>query len=125
MSVAEIPRRLASGRLEFDVAIVRLAPPVRKGAAALGVSVDVTGRRARRAADHRRGEPPEPRTCGETWTPAERIDCFVEIDTPVGVRGVRPQGAWASRWPATSPRLIDQRSTLQAGLCRRIRCSRT
>ena len=45
------------------------------------------------------------RTCGETWIPAERIDCFVEIDTPVAeyvalAAALRPQRSAGAAAPA-------------------------
>src|SRR5690349_19135580 len=84
LSLAEIPNLLGSGRLELDVAMVQVAPPDRDGRCSLGVSVDVT-RAAALAARRIIAEvnPAMPRTCGETWIPVERIDRFVEVDTPV------------------------------------------
>src|ERR671920_1940650 len=84
LSLAEIPKLLESGRLELDVAMIQVAPPDRDGRCSLGVSVDVT-RAAALPARRIIAEvnPAMPRTCGETWIPAERIDRFVEVDTPV------------------------------------------
>jgi acyl-CoA hydrolase/RimJ/RimL family protein N-acetyltransferase len=119
LSLAEIPKLLESGRLELDVAMVQVAPPDAEGRCSLGVSVDVT-RAAALAARRIVAEvnPAMPRTCGETSIPAERIDRFVEVDTPV-TEYVHPPahgvGEQIARYVA---RLIDDRSTLQVGLGR-------
>jgi acyl-CoA hydrolase/RimJ/RimL family protein N-acetyltransferase len=119
LSLTEIPKLLESGRLELDVAMVQVAPPDRAGRCSLGVSVDVTRSAAlaarRIVAEVNRAMP---RTCGETWIPADRIDRFVEVDTPV-TEYVHPRvegvGEQIARYVA---RLIDDRSTLQVGLGR-------
>jgi acyl-CoA hydrolase/RimJ/RimL family protein N-acetyltransferase len=119
LSLAEIPKLLTSGRLELDVSMVQVAPPDPEGRCSLGVSVDVT-RAATLAARRIIAEvnPRMPRTCGESWIPVERVDRFVEVDTPV-TEYVHPPvvgvGEQIARYVA---RLIDDRSTLQVGLGR-------
>jgi acyl-CoA hydrolase/RimJ/RimL family protein N-acetyltransferase len=119
LSLAEIPKLLESGRLELDVAMVQVAPPDRDGRCSLGVSVDVT-RAAALAARRIIAEvnPAMPRTCGETWIPAERIDRFVEVDTPVTEYLHPPAPGVGEQIARYVARLIDDGSTLQVGLGR-------
>ena len=119
LSLAEIPKLLESGRLELDVAMVQVAPPDPDGRCSLGVSVDVT-RAAALAARRIIAEvnPAMPRTCGETWIPADRIDRFVEVDTPVTEYLHPPAHGVGEQIARYVARLIDDRSTLQVGLGR-------
>ena len=119
LSLAEIPKLLRSGRLDLDVAMVQVAPPDRDGRCSLGVSVDVT-RTAALAARRIIAEvnPAMPRTCGESWIPADRIDRFVEVDTPVTEYVHPPAQGVGDQIARYVARLIDDGSTLQVGLGR-------
>jgi acyl-CoA hydrolase len=119
LSLAEIPKLLESGLLKLDVALVQVAPPDADGRCSLGVSVDVT-RAAALAAGRIIAEvnPAMPLTRGETWIPAERIDSFVEVDTPVTEYVHPPAHAVGEQIARYAARLIADRSTLQVGLGR-------
>jgi acyl-CoA hydrolase/RimJ/RimL family protein N-acetyltransferase len=119
VSLPDVPALFGNGRIPLDVALVQVAPPDEDGSCSLGISVDIT-RAAALAARTVIAEvnPAMPRTRGESRIPADRIDHFVRVETPIveylhdSADGVAEQIA---RYVA---RLIDDRSTLQIGLGR-------
>ena len=119
VSLADVPRMLASGRLQLDVAMVQVAPPDADGTCSLGVSVDIT-RAAALAARTVIAEvnPAMPRTCGDSRIPVARIDRFVEVDGPVTEYLHAPAGGVAEQIARYVARLVGDRSTLQVGLGR-------
>jgi acyl-CoA hydrolase/RimJ/RimL family protein N-acetyltransferase len=119
LSLADIPRLFANGRIPLDVAMVQVAPPEADGTCSLGVSVDVT-KAAALAARTVIAEvnPAMPRTAGDSRIPAERIAHFVEVDTPVVEYLHEPAGEVAEQIARYVARLVDDRSTLQIGLGR-------
>lgn len=119
LSLADVPRLLRNRQPPLDVAMVQVAPPDPDGTCSLGVSVDVT-HAAALAARTVIAEvcPAMPRTCGETRIPVERIDRFVEVDTPVTEYVHPPADGVAEQIARYVARLIDDGSTLQVGLGR-------
>jgi acyl-CoA hydrolase/RimJ/RimL family protein N-acetyltransferase len=119
VSLADVPRLLATGRLPLDVALVQVAPPDADGTCSLGISVDVT-RAAALAARTVIAEvnPAMPRTCGDSRIPVERIDRFVEVDTPVTEYLHAPADGVAEQIARYVARLIGDHCTLQVGLGR-------
>jgi acyl-CoA hydrolase/RimJ/RimL family protein N-acetyltransferase len=119
LSLADIPRLFANGRIPLDVAMVQVAPPEADGTCSLGVSVDVT-KAAALAARTVIAEvnPAMPRTAGDSRIPAERIAHFVEVDTPVVEYLHEPAGEVAEQIARYVARLVDDGSTLQIGLGR-------
>jgi RimJ/RimL family protein N-acetyltransferase len=101
------------------VAMVQVAPPDQDGGCSLGVSVDIT-RAAALAATSVIAEvnPAMPRTRGESRIPAERIDRFVSVETPIVEYLHDPADGVAGQIARYVARLIDDRSTLQVGLGR-------
>jgi acyl-CoA hydrolase len=119
MSLSEVPRLLASGRLAFDVALVQASPPNAAGMCSLGVSVDVTraavlSARMVIAEDN----PSMPRTGPQDEVPFERFDQIVAIDAPVIEYLHEPLGATAERIARYVARIIEDGATLQIGLGR-------
>ena len=119
LSLADVPRLIAAGRVEIDVAFVQVAPPDEAGACSLGVSVDAT-RAAALAARRIVAEvnPHMPQTGSGSKLPVDRIDAFVEVDHPVieyHHPTVGPAAAQIARYVA---RLIGDGATLQVGLGR-------
>lgn len=119
VSLPDVPALFANGRLPVDVAMVQVAPPDEDGSCSLGISVDIT-RAAALAARTVIAEvnPAMPRTRGETRIPADRIEHFVSVETPVVEYLHEPADGVAEQIARYVARLIDDRSTLQIGLGR-------
>lgn len=119
VSLPDVPALFANGQLPLDVALVQVAPPDEDGSCSLGISVDIT-RAAALAARTVIAEvnPAMPRTRGDTRIPAERIDHFVPIETPVVEYLHEPADGVDKQIARYVARLIDDRSTLQLGLGR-------
>jgi acyl-CoA hydrolase/RimJ/RimL family protein N-acetyltransferase len=119
LSLADVPRLIRSGRMPIDVAFVQVAPPDPDGTCSLGISVDVT-QAAALAARTVVAElnPAMPRTRGDSRIPLDRIDRFVEVDTPVIEYLHEAADDVAEQIARYVARLIDDRSILQVGLGR-------
>lgn len=119
VSLADVPRLLAAGRLAFDVAFVQVAPPDADGMCSLGVSVDVT-RAAALAADRIVAEvnPAMPRTGPDSTIPVDRIDALVAVEEPVIEYRHPDVGGVAEQVARYVARLIPDGATLQVGLGR-------
>ena len=82
--LGETQRLYREGYLPCDVAMIQVSPPDEKGRFSLGTSVDAT----RAAMEKARAvlaviNPHVPHTFGDAVIEADRIDCFVEDDTPL------------------------------------------
>jgi acyl-CoA hydrolase/GNAT superfamily N-acetyltransferase len=119
LSLPDVPRLFENGQLPLDVAIVQVAPPESDGTCSLGISVDVT-RAAALAARTVIAEvnPEMPKTAGDSGIRADRIDRFVQVDTPVVEYLHDPAGEVAEQIARYVARLVEDRSTLQVGLGR-------
>jgi acyl-CoA hydrolase/GNAT superfamily N-acetyltransferase len=119
ISIADVPALFRNERIPVDVAIVQVAPPDRDGYCSLGISVDIT-RAAALAAGTIIAEvnPAMPRTHGESAIPADRIDRFVNVETPVIEYLHEPADGVAEDIARYVARLIGDGSTLQVGLGR-------
>lgn len=119
VSLPDVPALFANARIPVDVALVQVAPPDEDGSCSLGISVDIT-RAAALAARTVVAEvnPAMPRTRGETRIPADRIDRFVAVETPIVEYLHEPADGVAEQIARYVARLIDDRSTLQVGLGR-------
>ena len=84
ISLEEVPRLLASGRLPIDVALLQVSPPDVRGFVSLGVSVDLAPAIlsvARTAIAE--VNPAMPRTHGVSLVHLDRFDALVNVDVPV------------------------------------------
>ena len=119
LSIADVPALFRNERIPIDVALVQVAPPDADGTCSLGISIDIT-RAAALAARTVIAEvnPAMPRTRGETRIPAERIDRFVSVETPIIEYLHDPADGVAEQIARYVARLIGDRSTLQVGLGR-------
>ena len=119
VSLPDVPELFRNGRIPLDVAMVQVAPPDADGSCSLGISVDIT-RAAALAARTVLAEvnPAMPRTRGESRIPADRIDHFVAVETPLVEYLHEPADGVAEQIARYVARLIDDRSTLQVGLGR-------
>src|SRR4051812_16317577 len=119
LSLHDVPALFRNGQIPLDVAMLQVAPPDADGMCSLGVSVDIT-RAAALAARTVVAEvnPAMPRTAGDSRIPVERIDRFVEVDTPVTEYLHAPADDVAEQIARYVARLVTDRSTLQVGLGR-------
>ena len=119
ISLEEVPRLLASGRLPIDVALLQVSPPDAWGYVSLGVSVDLAPAVlsvARRVIAE--VNPAMPRTRGESFVHLGRFDALVNVDTPVAEYRHPETGEIAERVARYIASIIDDGSTLQIGLGR-------
>lgn len=119
ISLAQVPHLIENGRVEVNVAFVQVSPPDEHGFVSLGVSVDVT-RAAVMKAQLVVAEvnPQMPRTLGESFLPASRIDHAVLVDRPVTELVHEPADDIAEQIARYVARIIGDGSTLQVGLGR-------
>jgi len=82
MRVSELPKAMAEGIVEVDIALVQVSPPDEFGRCSLGVAVDATKAAVENAGlviaqvnEHM------PVTIGDTLVPVEGLDCLVEGNT--------------------------------------------
>src|SRR5499433_1301236 len=119
ISLEEVPRLLASGRLPIDVALLQVSPPDARGFVSLGVSVDLAPAilsvvRTAIAEIN----PAMPRTHGESFVHLDRFDAMVDVDVPV-TEYLHPKiGEVAERVARYIASIIEDGSTLQIGLGR-------
>jgi len=119
LSLPDVPALFRNGRIPLDVALVQVAPPDPDGTCSLGISVDVT--RAAALAAHTvvaEVNPNMPRTRGDSRIPADAIDRFVSVESPVIEYVHEPADGVAEQIARYVARLVDDRSTLQIGLGR-------
>ena len=113
----EVPHLFTSGRLPIDVALIHVSPPDEHGYLSLGVGVECT----RAAADVARTviaqvNPRMPRTLGDSFIHASKIDLFVEHDAPI-LEARRPSPDPVSYQIADHVAgLIEDGATLQLGI---------
>ena len=119
VSLADVPGLFQTRRIPVDVAMVQVAPPDADGTCSLGISVDIT-KAAVLAANRVVAEvnPAMPRTRGDSRIAVERIDAFVEVESPVVEYLHDPADEVAEQIGRYVARLIDHGSTLQVGLGR-------
>ena len=119
VSIAQVPRLIADGRIPIDVALIQVSPPDEEGNCSLGVSVDVIPA-AIGAAKTVIGEinPAMPRTQGDTGIAFDEIDYAIEVDSPVIEYLHEPADEVGKQVARYVARIIDDGSTLQIGLGR-------
>jgi acyl-CoA hydrolase/RimJ/RimL family protein N-acetyltransferase len=119
ISLSEVPGLVRAGRIRIDVALVQVAPPDDDGTCSLGISVDVT-QAAALSARTVLAEVNEhmPRTRGDSRIPAERVDCFVPVSTPLVEYEHAPAEGVAEQIARYVARLVADGATLQIGLGR-------
>lgn len=119
ISVAQVPRLIANGRIPCDVAFVQVSPPDSFGYVSLGVSVDVT-----LAAVHKAKRviaevnPNMPWTLGDTAIHVDKLEKLVWVDSPVIEYNHKPADEVAERIARYIAGIIDDGATLQVGLGR-------
>ncbi|MCU0797700.1 MAG: GNAT family N-acetyltransferase [Akkermansiaceae bacterium] len=117
VGMSEVPRLFRSTMLPVDVAMVMVSPPDALGRVSLGVSVDVV-KAAVEAARVVVAEinPRMPVTAGDGWVPLEKIDWFIEKDSPLAVMPRVKGDAVREKIGEYLAELVEDGSTLQVGL---------
>ena len=115
--LSDIPALFTSGQIRLDAALLHLSPPDVHGYCSLGTSVDA----ARAAADcapmliaeinHRM-----PRTHGSSHLHRNRLAKWVETDRPLHEQAAEPESDVAGKIGEIIADLIEDGSTLQAGI---------
>jgi acyl-CoA hydrolase/RimJ/RimL family protein N-acetyltransferase len=119
VSLSDVPDMFRQRLLPLDVALIQVAPPDEDGMCSLGVSVDITlGAALAARTVIAEVNPHMPRIRGGGQIPAERINTFVPVRTPVVEYLHEPAAGVAEQIARYVARLIDDRSTLQIGLGR-------
>lgn len=121
VTLSQVPRLLAQGRIRLDVALVQVSPPDHAGYCSLGVNVSYT-RSAMAAARLVIAEVNEqmPRTKGDSLVHMSQLDYMVESSRPIrevasGSGGADPV---LSAIAANVARLVPERATIQVGIGR-------
>lgn len=119
ISIAQLPRLIEKERIPINVAMVQVSPPDVNGFVSLGVSVDIT-RAAVLNAKKVIAEvnPNMPYTHGDSLIPVDRIDAFVEVNTPVIEYLHKPADAIGEQIARYVARIIHDNSTLHTGIGR-------
>ena len=119
ISLTQIPRLIANGRLRTDVAFVQVSPPDAHGFVSLGTSVDITMSVLRYAKTIvAEVNPFMPRTLGDTFLHVDRIDRFVRVERPLAEYAHQPADAVTeciARYVAEILRMVP-RYTLLSGV---------
>ena len=115
--LSDIPHLMQRGSIQVDVAILNLTPPDRHGYCSLGTSVDVAlaASRAARLVIAQLN-PAVPRTLGDGFVPAARIDYGVEVNEPPVAVTLPEIGDVEQRIGTRIAALVPDRATIQMGI---------
>ncbi|MEK7270510.1 MAG: GNAT family N-acetyltransferase [Planctomycetota bacterium] len=117
--LSDIPGEFESGRLPIDVALVSVTPPDANGLCSLGVSVDIVKSAVENArcviaqVNHRM-----PRTLGNSFIPADRIDCLVPFDEEILEVPPPASDETLKRIGENLATLVEDGSTIECGIGR-------
>jgi acyl-CoA hydrolase len=115
--LSEVPILFEAGRLPLDVALLHVSPPDAHGFCSLGVSVDVALSAARVARTViAQINPRMPRTLGDAFIHADRIDCAVEVDAPLDQIAPVPPTREEQRIGELVAGFVEDGATLQLGI---------
>jgi acyl-CoA hydrolase/RimJ/RimL family protein N-acetyltransferase len=119
ISLTQIPQLTANGRITTDVAFVQVSPPDAHGFVSLGISVDIAMSVLRYAKTIvAEVNPFMPRTLGDTFLHADRIDRFVRVEKPLVEYVHQPADAVAERIARYVAEIIEDGATLHVDLGR-------
>lgn len=115
--LSEIPELIRSRRVRIDAVLIQVSPPDRHGYCSLGVSVDVV----RSAVDTAslviaEVNPNMPRTLGNSFVHASRLDCMVPVDYPLFELMIEPADTISQEIGRHVASLIPNGATLQTGI---------
>jgi acyl-CoA hydrolase/RimJ/RimL family protein N-acetyltransferase len=119
ISIAHLPRLIENETIPISVAMIQVSPPDANGYVSLGVSVDITRAAVLKAKTViAEVNPNMPYTHGNSLIPMNRIDTFVEVQTPVIEYLHKPADAIGERIARYVARIIHDNSTLHTGIGR-------
>jgi len=115
--LSEIPELIRTRRVRIDAALIQTSPPDAHGYVSLGVSVDIV-RAAVESADVVLAEvnPHMPRTHGDSFIHASKIDAWIESDLPLPELPVEAPGEIESAIGHHVARLVPNGATIQTGI---------
>lgn len=115
--LSEIPELIRHGQRGNQVALLQVSPPDRHGYCSMGINVDI-----QRAALERAKlvivevNPAMPRTHGDSQVHLSRIDCIVEVSSPIIELAAKAPDEVATQIGYHISRLVDDGSCLQMGI---------
>ena len=115
--LSEIPELIRSRRVRIDVALIQTSPPDPHGYVSLGVSVDIV-RAAVESADVVLAEvnPRMPRTHGDSFIHASKIDGWIESDLALPELSIEPPGEIEAAIGHHVASLVPNGATIQTGI---------
>ena len=114
---SQVSHLFRTGRLPLDVAVVHTSPPDGNGRCSLGTSTSYPLTLARLAPRViAQVNPRMPRVAGEASLHTSEIDCFVEVDEPLGEHPQPTVGTTAAAIGERLAALIPSGTTLQVGI---------
>ncbi len=115
--LSEIPKLFKSGLYPVDVALISVSPPDEYGFCSFGAGVDIT-KSACEVAKYIIAEvnPNQPRALGNSFIHVSKIDCFVEVDTPLRELKSEAMNSVTDKIGQFCAELIEDGSTLQMGI---------
>ena len=115
--LSDIPRQFDTGRLPIDVALVSVTPPDVNGQCSLGVSVDIVESAVANARYIiAQVNARMPRTLGNSFIHANRIDMFVPFDEEIIESPVPESDETLRRIGQNIGRLVEDGSTIECGI---------
>jgi acyl-CoA hydrolase/GNAT superfamily N-acetyltransferase len=115
--LSELPALFRSGKAPIDVALIQVTPPDVHGYCSYGVSVDIVKAAAESAkVVVAEVNPRMPRTLGDSFIHASRIDMLVENDVPILEMPPQPPDEVARRVGQHIADLVEDGSTIQMGI---------
>lgn len=119
ISLTQIPHLTENGRIKADVAFVQVSPPDANGFVSLGISVDIAMSVLRHAKTIvAEVNPLMPRTLGDTFLHADRIDRFVLAERPLIEYAHEPADTVGERIARYVAEIIEDGATLHVDLGR-------
>jgi 4-hydroxybutyrate CoA-transferase len=115
--LSDIPYLMQRGSIQVDVALLNVTPPDRHGFCSLGTSVDVAQAAVRSARlVVAQLNPAMPRTLGDSFVPAARIDYGVAVSDPPASVPLPEIGDVEHAIAARIAALVADRATIQMGI---------
>jgi len=117
--LSEIPYEFESGRIPIDVALISITPPDANGLCSFGVSVDIVKSAAANARYIiAQVNSKMPRTFGDSFIHANRLDMMVPFDEDIIEVPVAESGETLQRIGQNIARLVEDGSTIECGIGR-------